>query len=124
MHLTNIVFFISQQNAIATRKTMPTYDYACKQCGHRFEAFQSMKDDALTTCPQCEAEALQRLIGAGAGLVFKGSGFYLTDYKKSSSTPAGAAPSNGSGDSAASTPSNGKAKESPAPSTATAASSE
>ncbi|MBR9976115.1 MAG: zinc ribbon domain-containing protein [Bacteroidetes bacterium] len=103
---------------------MPTYDYACKQCGHRFEAFQSMKDDALTTCPQCEAEALQRLIGAGAGLVFKGSGFYLTDYKKSSSTPAGAAPSNGSRDSAPSTPSNGKAKESPAPSTTTAASSE
>ena len=89
---------------------MPTYDYACKQCGHRFEAFQSMKDDALTTCPQCEAEALQRLIGAGAGLVFKGSGFYLTDYKKSSSAPASSAPSNGSGDGVTSTSTNGKAK--------------
>ncbi len=67
---------------------MPTYDYVCRNCGHRFEAFQSMKDAVLTTCPQCAAEALQRLIGAGAGLVFKGSGFYLTDYKKTGSTPA------------------------------------
>lgn len=78
---------------------MPTYDYACKQCGHRFEAFQSMKDPLLTTCPQCATESLQRLIGAGAGLVFKGSGFYLTDYKKSGSTPATPSSSgtNGSG---------------------------
>lgn len=102
---------------------MPTYDYACKQCGHRFEAFQSMKDDALTTCPQCDAEALQRLIGAGAGLVFKGSGFYLTDYKKSSSAPASSTPSNGSGDSASSPPTNGKATPAAAPA-ATAAASE
>lgn len=68
---------------------MPTYDYACKQCGHRFEAFQSMKDPLLTICPACETEALQRMIGGGAGLLFKGSGFYLTDYKKSTSSPAG-----------------------------------
>ena len=67
---------------------MPTYDYQCKECGHRFETFQSMKDAVLTTCPQCEAESLQRLIGAGAGLLFKGSGYYLTDYKKSSSSAA------------------------------------
>ena len=72
---------------------MPTYDYACRECGHRFEAFQSMKDDALTTCPICAQESLQRLIGAGAGLVFKGSGYYLTDYKRSSSAPSGGAPS-------------------------------
>jgi putative FmdB family regulatory protein len=76
---------------------MPTYDYACKKCGHRFEAFQSMNDDQLTTCPQCTTESLQRLIGAGAGLVFKGSGFYLTDYKKSSSTPAAASATNANG---------------------------
>lgn len=76
---------------------MPTYDYTCKQCGHRFEAFQSMKDPLLTTCPQCATESLQRLIGAGAGLVFKGSGFYLTDYKKSGSTPATASSSNTNG---------------------------
>jgi putative FmdB family regulatory protein len=62
---------------------MPNYDYVCKQCGHRFEAFQSMKDEVLTTCPECETLSLQRLIGAGAGLLFKGSGYYQTDYKKS-----------------------------------------
>ncbi len=67
---------------------MPTYDYVCKECGHRFEAFQSMKDPVLRDCPECEQEALQRLIGAGAGLLFKGSGYYLTDYKKSSSSQA------------------------------------
>jgi putative FmdB family regulatory protein len=76
---------------------MPTYDYACKQCGHRFEAFQSMKDDALTICPACEAEALQRMIGAGAGLVFKGSGFYLTDYKNAASASASKNGGNGNG---------------------------
>jgi putative FmdB family regulatory protein len=67
---------------------MPTYDYLCKECGHKFEAFQSMSDAALEECPQCHAQTLQRLIGAGAGLLFKGSGFYLTDYKKSGSSPA------------------------------------
>ena len=82
---------------------MPTYDYACKECGHRFEAFQSMNDAALTTCPQCEREALQRLIGAGAGLLFKGSGYYLTDYKKSS-VPAA---EKGTASTAESTPANG-----------------
>jgi putative FmdB family regulatory protein len=70
---------------------MPNYDYLCKECGHRFEAFQSMKDDMLTTCPACARESLQRLIGAGAGLLFKGSGYYLTDYKKSSSSQASTA---------------------------------
>ncbi|MBN1448897.1 MAG: zinc ribbon domain-containing protein [Bacteroidetes bacterium] len=83
---------------------MPTYDYACKKCGHRFEVFQSMKDPVLTTCPRCEQESLQRLIGAGAGLVFKGSGFYLTDYKKSAVTP----PSNGGGDSSRTSAANGE----------------
>lgn len=76
---------------------MPTYDYACKECEHRFEAFQSMKDPVLTTCPTCGAEALQRLIGAGAGLLFKGSGYYLTDYKKSSSSHSSANGTNGNG---------------------------
>ncbi len=70
---------------------MPTYDYRCKNCGHRFEEFQSMKADPLVTCPNCNEPALERLIGAGGGMIFKGSGFYLTDYKGSnaSAKPAG-----------------------------------
>ena len=60
---------------------MPTYDYRCNDCGHEFEEFQSIKADALKTCPKCQKETLERLIGAGAALIFKGSGFYLTDYR-------------------------------------------
>jgi putative FmdB family regulatory protein len=67
---------------------MPTYDYVCQDCGHKFESFQTMTEASLEECPKCHAKALQRLIGAGAGLLFKGSGFYLTDYKKSGSSPA------------------------------------
>ncbi|MFZ1729455.1 MAG: zinc ribbon domain-containing protein [Bacteroidota bacterium] len=80
---------------------MPTYDYVCKECGHRFEAFQSMSDSVLTTCPNCNTEALQRLIGAGAGLHFKGSGFYLTDYKKSGASPSGSNSSHSNGNDSA-----------------------
>lgn len=69
---------------------MPTYDYRCKKCNHEFEAFQSMSDDVLTTCPKCRKKSLQRLIVAGAGIIFKGSGFYSTDYKRGSSAPASA----------------------------------
>lgn len=60
---------------------MPTYDYACTKCGHRFEQFQSMRDEPLRKCPKCHKLALKRLVGGGAGLIFKGSGFYITDYK-------------------------------------------
>ncbi len=63
---------------------MPTYDYICNNCGHEFETYQSMKDDKLTVCPSCGKESLKRLIGSGSGLIFKGSGFYLTDYKTKS----------------------------------------
>jgi len=72
---------------------MPTYDYQCDACGHQFEAFQSMKDDALRVCPQCNESALRRLISGGAGVIFKGSGFYVNDSRKSgsgSSSSAGA----------------------------------
>jgi len=62
---------------------MPTYEYACAKCGHTFEQFQSMRDEPLKKCPKCKKPALKRLIGGGAGLIFKGSGFYITDYKKS-----------------------------------------
>ncbi len=60
---------------------MPTYDYVCRDCGYEFEAFQSMKDDALTECPSCEG-SIKRKVGGGAGIIFKGSGFYINDSKK------------------------------------------
>lgn len=62
---------------------MPTYDYKCSVCNYTFEYFQSMKDQPLTTCPKCGGP-LKRLIGPGAGPIFKGNGFYQTDYKNNS----------------------------------------
>ncbi len=61
---------------------MPTYEYECKKCGN-FELFQSIKDDKLKRCPTCKG-AVKRLMGSGAGIIFKGSGFYQTDYRSSS----------------------------------------
>ncbi|MDP3073967.1 MAG: zinc ribbon domain-containing protein [Opitutaceae bacterium] len=63
---------------------MPTYEYACQKCGHEFEQFQSMRDEPLKKCPKCKKAGLKRLVGGGAGLIFKGTGFYITDYKKKS----------------------------------------
>lgn len=63
---------------------MPTYEYVCTKCGHEMEAFQSMKDEPLKQCPACKRRALKRQVGGGAGLIFKGTGFYITDYKKKS----------------------------------------
>lgn len=67
---------------------MPTYEYACSKCGKTFEIFQSMKDPALTTCPEAHCQMtpwgqgpVKRLLGTGAGIIFKGSGFYSTDYR-------------------------------------------
>jgi putative FmdB family regulatory protein len=60
---------------------MPTYDYVCRACGHEFEHFQSMSDKRLTKCPACKKATLVRKVGAGAGVIFKGTGFYQTDYK-------------------------------------------
>ncbi len=62
---------------------MPTYDYECTKCGHRFELFQSMTEKPKKRCPECGG-ALRRLIGPGAGMIFKGSGFYATDYRSPS----------------------------------------
>lgn len=58
---------------------MPTYEYRCTQCEHQFEVFQSIKDEPVKTCPRCGGR-VRRLIGGGNGLIFKGSGFYITDY--------------------------------------------
>src|SRR5215217_6799060 len=63
---------------------MPTYDYICDACGHEFEAFESIKADPQTDCPQCREARLRRKIGAGAAILFKGSGFYQTDYRSES----------------------------------------
>ncbi len=84
---------------------MPTYDYICDACGHEFEAFESMKVDSQTVCPKCHEVKLRRKIGAGAAILFKGSGFYQTDYR-SQSYKAGAK-ADKPADSAPATPSKG-----------------
>jgi putative FmdB family regulatory protein len=63
---------------------MPTYDYECKKCGHTWEAFQSIKAEPLKKCPECKKAGAKRVIGPGAAILFKGSGFYLTDYRSDS----------------------------------------
>ena len=63
---------------------MPTYDYECESCGHQFEQFQSITARPTRKCPECGKMKLRRLIGAGAGVIFKGSGFYQTDYRSES----------------------------------------
>jgi len=66
---------------------MPTYDYECGKCGHTFELFQSMTEEPIKKCPKCKSRnGIKRLIGNGAGIIFKGSGFYETDYKKKGSS--------------------------------------
>jgi len=61
---------------------MPTYDYECKACGHAFEALQSFSEPPLTKCPACKKKKLERLFGGGGAIIFKGSGFYETDYRR------------------------------------------
>ena len=80
---------------------MPTYDYACDSCGHALEIFQRMVEDPMTVCPECEEPTLKRKIGAGAGIIFKGGGFYETDFKEKK----------GSRDSGTKTTASNKAKE-------------
>ena len=63
---------------------MPTYDYQCSECGHKLEIFQSIKDSPKKKCPKCKKLKLKRLLGTGAGVIFKGSGFYQTDYRSES----------------------------------------
>jgi putative FmdB family regulatory protein len=63
---------------------MPTYDYSCAACGHTFELFQSISESRKRKCPRCKKPKLERLIGHGAGILFKGGGFYQTDYRSDS----------------------------------------
>ena len=99
---------------------MPTYEYSCEKCGKNFDLFQSMRDEPLQECPQAQCQLpewgrgkVKRLLGTGAGLIFKGSGFYITDYRsnnyKEAAKKESGAPAAGSGDKAA-----GGGKESPA----------
>ena len=64
---------------------MPTYQYECSDCGHEFEMLQSMRDKKIRKCPKCGKFKVERLIGSGTGIIFKGSGFYQTDYKNKGS---------------------------------------
>jgi putative FmdB family regulatory protein len=67
---------------------MPTYEYQCKACGHALEEFHSIMDPPLTRCPRCQTDNLVRVMGTGVGLIFRGTGFYLTDYKKAGGSSA------------------------------------
>ncbi|MBL8991122.1 MAG: zinc ribbon domain-containing protein [Phycisphaerae bacterium] len=104
---------------------MPTYEYKCSACGHRFDEFQSMTAKPLRTCPACGRKKLERLIGIGAAVMFKGSGFYQTDYRSESYKKAAEAdkksadPAPAKTDSATATPAGSPAAgPTPAPSTA------
>lgn len=74
---------------------MPTYDYRCEKCGEHFEYFQKMSAEPLSVCEKCGGH-LVRLLGAGVGIIFKGSGFYCTDYKSKSGSPSSSSPSSSS----------------------------
>ena len=75
---------------------MPTYDYECKSCSHAWEVFQSIKAKPVKKCPECGKRTAKRMIGPGAGILFKGSGFYITDYRSDSYKKAAAADSKAS----------------------------
>jgi putative FmdB family regulatory protein len=74
---------------------MPTYEYKCEACGYAFERFHSMSAEPIKRCPECGKAKVKRLIGTGAGLIFKGSGFYITDYRDKSYTDKAKAESGG-----------------------------
>ena len=76
---------------------MPTYEYKCTACGHQFEQFQSMTAAPVKRCPQCGKAKVKRLLGTGAGIIFKGSGFYTTDYRDASYKEKAKAESGGGG---------------------------
>jgi putative FmdB family regulatory protein len=95
---------------------MPTYDYICDSCSHEFEAFESIKADPQKVCPECSRETLRRKLGPGAAILFKGSGFYQTDYRSESYKKAAKADAPGDGGGSKSeTKSEGKTETKAAP---------
>ena len=107
---------------------MPTYDYECDACGHTFDVFQSINDPKKKKCPKCGKNKLRRLFGAGSAVVFKGSGFYQTDYRSDSykkaaeaDKPAGTSEGGKGGDSGKSSSSASTTSSSPAPASKPAA---
>ena len=96
---------------------MPTYEYECQKCSHHFERFHSMTDKPVSRCPECRGK-VKKLIGTGAGIIFKGSGFYETDYKKAGTK--GASTSDASKDSSSSSKSESASSDSKDSSAATA----
>src|SRR3954470_9032249 len=102
---------------------MPTYEYECDACGHKFEKFHSITAAPIKKCPVCGKSKVNRLIGAGAGLIFKGSGFYITDYRDSSYKDKAKAEGSSAGTSSDAS-SNGKAETKAAGSDAAAGSSD
>ncbi|EAQ77043.1 hypothetical protein DSM3645_04305 [Blastopirellula marina DSM 3645] len=98
--------------------TMPTYEYECDACQHQFEEFQNLSDDVLTKCPKCKKKKLRRLFSTGGGLIFKGSGFYITDYrsdsyKKSASSDSSSSSSSSGGSSSSESKSSSKSESKP-----------
>jgi putative FmdB family regulatory protein len=94
---------------------MPTYEYQCDACQHKFELFQSIKADPVRKCPECGKVKVRRLVSGGGGIIFKGSGFYCTDYRSDGyKTAAKAAKSDSPSSSSAKTDSSSKADSAPA----------
>src|SRR5580658_6647105 len=89
---------------------MPTYEYKCNKCGHRFEKFQSIMAGPIKKCPKCGKNAVERLISAGGGLIFKGSGFYITDYRDAAYTDKAKAEAGAGKTESESKPADGEAK--------------
>lgn len=92
---------------------MPTYDYACDGCGHTFEEYQSITAAPLKVCPACRKPKLKRLLGAGGGIIFKGGGFYQTDYRPESYKKAAEAEAKSAAPAAADSKSDGAGKPKP-----------
>jgi putative FmdB family regulatory protein len=90
---------------------MPTYEYECRSCKHRFEEFQSITEEPIKKCPRC-GKGVRRLFGGGMGIIFKGSGFYTTDYKRSSAVGGGNGSSKPKENKAEPKPTSGESKSS------------